>query len=86
MADTGEKMGLDRETSELLAMQTGVGAAQMALQSDVDLQELTRRVCSPGGTTERAVQSFQQEGMDKMVENAMQAALNRAVEMAKEMG
>lgn len=86
MVETGVKMGLDREACEQLAMQTGMGAAQMAMESDVDLLELRRRVCSPGGTTLKAVETFEQQGLAQTVENAMQAALDRAVEMAQEMG
>ena len=86
MAATGVRMGLDRETSAQLAMQTGLGAAQMAMQSDVDLLELRKRVCSPGGTTLKAVESFESASLAQTVDNAMQAALDRAIEMAKEMG
>lgn len=86
MTETAIRMGLDRETSEQLAMQTCLGAAQMAMESDVDLLELRRRVCSPGGTTLKAVESFESAGLAQTVDKAMQAALDRAIEMAKEMG
>ena len=66
--------------------QTALGAASMALASDVDLVELRRRVTSPGGTTERAVQSFEDNGLRDIVGKAMAAAEARAIEMAKEMG
>ena len=58
----------------------------MALESDVDLAELRRRVTSPGGTTERAIQSFERDKLQHTVARAMQAAAERAVEMAREMG
>ena len=84
MADAGVKLGLDADTSRNLAIQTGLGASLMA-QSDVGLEELRRRVTSPGGTTERAIQSFQDAGLRDTIEGAMAAAFNRAQEMAKEM-
>ena len=86
MIDAGVAQGLDRETATQLAQQTGLGAARMALESDVDLVELRRRVTSPGGTTQAAVESFEAGGLRRLVTDAMQAATDRAEEMAKEMG
>ncbi len=86
MAAAGAKFGLDEATSRDLALQTGLGACRMAVESDVGLRELRRRVTSPGGTTERAVRSFEKADLRGIVENAMQAAHDRAREMAREMG
>ena len=58
----------------------------MALESDVDLVELRRRVTSPGGTTERAVQNFEDNGLRRLVADALGAAAERAAQMAREMG
>lgn len=86
MIDAGVALGLNRDTATVLATQTGLGAARMALESDVDLVELRRRVTSPGGTTERAIHSFEEDGMRDVVTRAMRAAAERAVEMSTEMG
>ncbi len=87
MIDAGQQLGLDREDATNLALQTGFGASRMALeQKDVDLVELRRRVTSPGGTTERAIKSFEQDGLHDVVARAMIAAADRAAEMAREMG
>lgn len=86
MIDAGCELGLDRDTATLMATQTGLGAARMALENDVDLVELRRRVTSPGGTTERAVESFEENGLRRVVTDAMRAAAERAAEMAREMG
>jgi len=86
MIDAGCKQGLERNTATSLAIQTALGAAKMAAESDVDLVELRRRVTSPGGTTERAIASFEQNGYAELVDKAMRAAADRAVEMAAEMG
>jgi pyrroline-5-carboxylate reductase len=86
MINAGCELGLDRETATTLAMQTSLGASRMALESDVDLVELRRRVTSPAGTTESAVQSFEKDGLRDIVTNAMRAAADRAAEMAREMG
>lgn len=86
MIDAGADLGLSRSTATQLALQTGFGAAKMALASDVDLAELRRRVTSPAGTTERAIQSFETDKLRDIVANAVGAASERAAEMAREMG
>lgn len=86
MINAGVELGLSHEVATELTLQTGLGAARMALENDVDLVELRRRVTSPGGTTERAVASFEENGQRDIVQKAMQAAADRAAEMAREMG
>jgi len=86
MVEAGVQLGLQRDTANRLTLQTGLGAARMALENDVDLAELRRRVTSPGGTTERAIQDFEQHELRDAVASAMRAANDRAVEMAREMG
>lgn len=86
IVDAGVALGLNRDTASLLAKQTGLGAARMALESDVGLAELRRRVTSPGGTTERAIESFEKDGLRDIVTSAMRAAAERAVKMSTEMG
>lgn len=86
MTDVGVELGLDRGTAKELAIQTAAGAAQLAQQSDVDLAELRRRVTSPGGTTERAIQAFEKLGLRAMVREAMQACAGRSQELARELG
>jgi pyrroline-5-carboxylate reductase len=74
MTAAGEKLGLPREIAEQLTLQTALGAARMAVASDVDAAELRRRVTSPAGTTEAAIKSFQANGFEAMVEQALGAA------------
>lgn len=86
MIAAGEAQGLSREVSTQLTLQTALGAAKMALASDVDPAELRRRVTSPNGTTEQAVLRFQQGGLQELVAEAMTACADRGREMAKELG
>ena len=81
----GCKAGARPETSEQLTLQTALGAAKMAVNSDVDAAELRRRVTSPGGTTEQAIKTFQKGGLESLVEQAMLAAVDRAAEMTKQL-
>ena len=86
MTDAGVKLGLPREVAKQLAEQTALGAAHMAVSSDVDAAELRRRVTSPAGTTEAAIKSFQADGFAASVEKALSAAAHRSAEMAEQLG
>ncbi|MCE0462445.1 pyrroline-5-carboxylate reductase [Pseudomonas uvaldensis] len=86
MTAAGEKLGLPRETAARLTLQTALGAAHMAVSSDVDAAELRRRVTSPAGTTEAAIKSFQAGGFEALVEKALGAAAHRSAEMAEQLG
>lgn len=86
MIKVGVELGLDKETASAMAKQTALGASRMALENDIDLGELRRRVTSPGGTTERAVASFEENGLEAVVREAMIACADRAKEMSQEMG
>lgn len=76
-------MGLDAQVARQLSIQTAMGAGKLAAGSDVAPDELRRRVTSPGGTTEQALLSFDRDGFDTIVDNAMRAAQQRAAELAK---
>jgi pyrroline-5-carboxylate reductase len=86
MIDAAVSQGLSRETATRLTLQTGMGAARMGLENDIELAELRRRVTSPGGTTEAAIKSFEAAGLRKLVSDAMETAAARAEAMAREMG
>ena len=86
MTAAGVKLGLPAETAAKLTLQTALGAAQMAVSSDVDATELRRRVTSPAGTTEAAIKSFQANGFKALVEKALGAAAHRSAELAEQLG
>ena len=86
MIDAGVELGLSRETASELTMQTAIGAAHMAKQSDVDVAELRRRVTSPGGTTEQAINTFESAHLRDIVKAALAAANRRSGELAQLLG
>ena len=55
LAKTAVELGLDQEAGLQLAVQTAVGAAQMAAQTEDSMDALIARVRSPGGTTAAAL-------------------------------
>jgi len=85
MQRAGIKLGLEAETAEKLVLQTALGAALMADNSDVDVATLRARVTSKGGTTEQAIKSFQNAHFEKLVENALKAANERSQSLADEL-
>ena len=77
--------GIAGETARALAIQTMAGAAEMAGRSEHAPGQLKRNVMSPGGTTEQAIQTFEEGGMRDLVKKAYSAAYKRSGEMAKEL-
>lgn len=82
----GIDLGLEPAQARLLAVQTAVGAAKLALESDEEPALLRQRVTSPGGTTERALAVFEEGGLRQLVTRALTAARDRARELAVELG
>lgn len=86
MAKAGQRLGLDGDAAKLLAAQTALGAAKMVLESDLSAEQLKLNVMSPGGTTERAIHVFENEGLPELVDKAMKACADRSKEMAALLG
>ena len=84
MIAAGEAQGLDKQIATELTLQTALGAAMLAKSSDLSVDELRRRVTSPNGTTERAINCFEDQGIRRIFEEAMSAARIRSQELAQE--
>jgi len=82
MTRAGIDMGLSQETAHLLTLQTALGAARMAMESNDLPEELRKKVTSPGGTTEAAINHLQAQHFEDIVSQAMQAAKNRSKELS----
>ena len=67
LIDGGVEGGLDPETAKLLAIQTVRGSAKMVAVSSRPVGELIDAVCSKGGTTIQAVDSFREDGLEDIV-------------------
>ena len=84
MQEAAREMGLSEEVAKSLVYQTAVGAAELAINSEDDITELRRKVTSPGGTTERAINQFEEDGLREIVKRALTAARDRSIELASE--
>ena len=77
MQAAGEAEGLRAEDARTLALHTILGAARMLTEGDEPAAELRRRVTSPGGTTQAAIESFDRDGFRDIVARAIHAATQR---------
>jgi pyrroline-5-carboxylate reductase len=82
MIEAGILLGLTRETSTQLVVQTMLGAAKLLRDEDMHPVELREMVTSPGGTTIRAIRELEQAGVRAAFLNAIQAAMERSRELA----
>lgn len=85
MIQAGQDLGLSAETAKTLALQTALGASTMASKSELEPAQLRKNVTSPNGTTEQAIMSFQNNQLEDIVKQAMQAAFNRSIELSEEL-
>jgi pyrroline-5-carboxylate reductase len=82
MLKVAQELGLDSQTSSQLTLHTALGAARLALASDQTPEQLRKQVTSPGGTTQAAIESFQDQNIEAVFRTAMTSALERAKEMS----
>lgn len=78
--------GLEPQQARLLTLETAYGAAKMALEGAEEPALLRARVTSPGGTTERAIDTLRQHDLEGAFGAALQAAATRARELAQMFG
>src|ERR671937_1152052 len=84
MIEAGILLGLGRETSTQLVVQTMLGTAKLLRDEQIHPVELRETVTSPGGTTIRAIRELEQAGVRAAFLNAIQAAMERSRELAKD--
>ena len=82
MQAAGEAEGLPTQAARTLALQTILGAARMLTEGDEAATELRRRVTSPGGTTQAAIETFEAGGFRELVHHAIAAATDRGRQLS----
>jgi pyrroline-5-carboxylate reductase len=83
MVDAGVAVGLEKETSLRLVVQTFLGAAYLAKESGHPLSRLREMVTSKGGTTAAGLATFDKMGLEDIIRKAVGAACARSVELGK---
>lgn len=81
LKDAGVKCGLSEEKALLYAARTVEGAAKMVLLGIDTPSELTRKVCSPGGSTIEGVKVLE----DKDLYGTVNSAVNASFEKTKKL-
>jgi pyrroline-5-carboxylate reductase len=74
--------GLPRDAAQQLATQTCLGAGRMLREDGATPAELRRRVTSPNGTTQAALESFAADDFARIVARAVAAATRRGGELS----
>ena len=82
MIEAGILLGLSREVSTRLVVQTMFGTAKLLRDEKMHPVELREAVTSPGGTTTRAIRELEQAGVRAAFLNAINAAMERSKELA----
>ncbi len=85
MVDAGISAGLEKEKALKLVIQTFLGAAYLAKESEESLFSLREKVTSPGGTTAEGLAAFDEMGLKDITVKAVKAACRRSVELGKEL-
>lgn len=86
MQQAAQEMGLTAEQGNQLAIETFVGAAQLAANSTDPVSVLRERVTSKGGTTYAALTSMDASGVKEAIVKALKAAAARGKELGEEFG
>ena len=86
LARAGAELGFTAEQARALAVQTFVGAAQLAADSSEPLATLRQRVTSKGGTTAAALAWLEANAVEARIVEAVHAAHRRARELGDEFG
>lgn len=82
LIEAGTKVGLDPDDAATLAIKTLRGAIKLLEASGESPRDLRRKVTSPGGTTEAAIDVFESRGFKKTVVAAIAAATQRARDLS----
>ncbi len=83
MIEAGIELGLSLEASSKLVEWTSLGASTLIQQTQEKPEILRRKVTSPGGTTEAAIKSFDENQTKKLIIQAIHMAEKRSKELQK---
>ncbi|EWH12221.1 pyrroline-5-carboxylate reductase [Catenovulum agarivorans DS-2] len=86
LVQQAQALGFSDTEAKLIVEQVANGSAQMVQQnSDKTITELRQQVTSKGGTTAAAIASLEHNDLDSVIQQAVEACMKRAEEMAKQL-
>lgn len=83
MCEAGVCMGFDESTSQRIVRATVSGAGMLVKQSSDDPKALRAAVTSKKGTTDAAIQTLDNAGVDDAIRRAIFAARDRGAELSR---
>jgi pyrroline-5-carboxylate reductase len=86
MEDAGVALGLPRDVSRKLAIETAYGSGCMAREATDSPATLRQQVTSKGGTTEAALKHLEAHQVRSLFAEAIATASRRSAELARELG
>ncbi len=86
LADAAKAVGLSEEMAMEFAKHTVCGAAKLMQSSELPVSQLRINVTSPKGTTEAALNSMTENGLEQVIEKAVCAARDRSIELSGRKG
>lgn len=84
MIEGAVQQGMDRETAERMVFETVSGSVDYVKASGKSLDDIIAAICSPNGTTIRAVDYLEKKGFEQAVKDAMLVCTKRAYMLEKE--
>nr|WP_199064126.1 pyrroline-5-carboxylate reductase [Chromobacterium sp. ASV5] len=85
MIEAGMRAGFSEADARALTLATFDGAVELARQSPLPVAALRQNVMSKGGTTERAIARFEQEGVKAAIVAGAMDCRERSIEMGQQL-
>jgi len=83
LREAGVAAGLDRDTAQMLAVQTLLGSARLMAETGTEPETLRNQVTSPNGTTFAGLKRMEAHHFRAIIAETVQAAKDRATELAQ---
>jgi pyrroline-5-carboxylate reductase len=85
MQSAAQSYGLPADVVKYMIAQTALGAAKMALELEDEFVDLSQQVASPQGATAKGLEVMDAANMQKIVDDTMQAVIQRFTEMTEDL-
>ena len=83
LIDAGVYVGMPRDMSRTLALQTVFGSTKLVMDTGLHPAELKDMVVSPGGTTAEALRVLEEEGIPAAIVKAVDAAYKKSIRLGQ---
>jgi pyrroline-5-carboxylate reductase len=84
LTESAKIAGIPEQIAQELVIHTAIGSSQLALNSSDDFETLRKKVMSPGGTTEAAFESLENNNIQSIWKEAIDVATQRSIELGNQ--